>query len=153
MRNDADILEERKLPLRFREQFIQHFSDDLFRKFVERCVRSRTFTIQHVADALDITRADAKSIIAFGVKEGVIDKYHSYWKVDRKLGYAFIRALGYSDNKAYKEANPQEMDQDEEEKKPEERSDDYPASDETYEEYENRLRKSLREDMEEDAWE
>lgn len=149
MWDDAEILEAWELPLRFREQFIEHFSDDLFRAFVHRCIRSKTFTLQYVADALSITREEAKSVIAFGVKEGVIDKYHSYWKVDRKLGYAFIRAMGYIEAKAYEEANPQERAQEEE--RPEERSDDYPASDETYEEYENRLRESLSEDMEEDA--
>ena len=145
------ILEDMKHPLRFIEEFHQRYSEELFQTFYHRFFRSqtRTFSIKSLANQLDITRAEAQDIIAFGEKHGVISKYHAYWQIPRKLIPPFYRAMRYIEAKAYEEANSQNRDQ--EEKKREERSDDYPADDETEEEYENRLRESLREDIEEDA--
>ena len=145
------LLEDMKHPLRFIEEFHQRYSNELFQTFYHRFFRSQThtFTIKSLANQLDITRAEAQDIIAFGEKHGVISKYYTYWQIPPKLIPPFCRAMMYLDWKAQEEATP--LDSAQEEEKSEERSDDYPASGETHEEYENRLRESLREDMEEDA--
>ena len=140
------ILEDMKLPLRFIEEFHQRYSKELFQTFYHRFFRSQThtFTIKSLANQLDITRAEAQDIIAFGEKHGVISKYYTYWQIPPKLLPPFCRAMLHLDWKAQEEANPLDSAQEEEER--EEHCDDYPTDGQTKEEWERRMRQELKED-------
>ena len=153
MSDDTEIFEEWKRPLAFREEFIENFSKDLFELFYARVFQSRprTFTIKSLATQLAISRTDAQHLIACGEQHGIICKYHSYWQIPPKSTPAFDRAMQYLHRKVEQATRPTDSVQEEEEKKRKERSDDYPADDETKEEFEDRLRASLREDIEENA--